>query len=115
MSISPTPSSSGTCIDYVLEVADLLDSCCRRLSSIGPRDNSLSDLALYLATTERQIHEYVLAILADAGEEARPGVDDLNLMVTCARLSTIKVALESDAVYSNVGMKVRGNEERRDS
>jgi len=106
--LSPTPTPSGTCLDYVLEAADLLDSCCRRLSLIGPRDNALSDLALYLATTERQIHEYVLQILADAGEAARPGVDDYNLMVTCARLSTIRVTLESDVVYSDVGRKSGG-------
>ncbi|GMH68654.1 hypothetical protein TrRE_jg12162 [Triparma retinervis] len=104
----PTATPAGTCLDYVLEAADLLDSCCRRLSLIGPRDNSLSDLALYLATTERQIHEYVLSILSEAGESARPGVDDLNLMVTCARLSTIRVTLESDIVYSNIGRKTGG-------
>ncbi len=106
--LSPTLTPSGTCLDYVLEAADLLDSCCRRLSLIGPCDNALSDLALYLATTERQIHEYVLQILADAGEAARPGVGDYNLMVTCARLSTIRVTLESDVVYSDVGRKSGG-------
>mmetsp|Transcript_13960 Transcript_13960/g.25587 ORF Transcript_13960/g.25587 Transcript_13960/m.25587 type:complete len:840 (-) Transcript_13960:95-2614(-) len=93
-------NTSGTCVDYVLEVSSLLDVCCRRLSLVGPRDDNLSDLALYLATTERQIHEYVIAILQSAGEAARPHIDDSSLMVTCARLATLRSTLNSDVKFT---------------
>ncbi len=96
--LTSAPSLPHVCPaqDYVLSVCTLLDACCRRLALIGPRDNALSDLALYLATTERQIHEYIIGLLADAGEEAKPFVDDSTIMVTAARLSTVKDALNRD-------------------
>ena len=68
--------SQGTCVDYVLEVATLLDACATRLVMIGPRDNTLSDLALYLATTERQIVEYIKGILAGIEESDVPLPDE---------------------------------------
>ena len=90
---------SSTCVDYVMDVSELLDGCCRRLSMIGPMDTTLSDLALYLATIERQMHMYVLSILSDAGEASRPRIDDSSLMITVARLSTIRDSLNTD--YKN--------------
>ena len=88
--------NQGTCIDYLLDAAELNDFCCRRLSLIGPRDASLSDLALFIATTERQLHLYMMQILCDAGESAQPWMDDSTLMVTAARLATIKDTLNAN-------------------
>jgi acetyl esterase/lipase len=79
-----------------LECAELLDQCCRRLSLIGPSSPSLSDLGLYLSTTERQIHTYIITILSDAGEKARPFVDDCSIMVTAARLQTVRGVLNAN-------------------
>lgn len=80
----------------MLEVSSLLDACCRRLALIGPCSNALSDLALYLATTERQIHEYIIGLLQSVGESPQPFVDDSTILVTAARLETVKDELNRD-------------------
>mmetsp|Transcript_38858 Transcript_38858/g.90385 ORF Transcript_38858/g.90385 Transcript_38858/m.90385 type:complete len:90 (+) Transcript_38858:133-402(+) len=75
-------ASANICIDYVLEVVELLNACYRRLTLVGPHDFYLGQLSVALSSTERMIHNHILDILAEAGEVPRTRMDDSTLMVS---------------------------------
>eukprot|EP00968_Pinguiococcus_pyrenoidosus_P003431 scaffold214_cov249-Pinguiococcus_pyrenoidosus.AAC.39 len=85
----------GSCVDFILRAADLVDRICVRLASIGPRDRGLFELSVTMASIERLIHSYILQLLADCGEAPRPWLDDSTLSVTAARLKALTPALNT--------------------
>jgi len=60
----PSPLS----IEYVLDAAQLVDACCRRLMLLNGHEKLAPDLAMSIASTEKLIHVYIHSLLDSESE-----------------------------------------------
>lgn len=60
----PSPLS----IEYVLDAAQLVDACCRRLMLLNGHEKLAGDLIMSIASTEKLIHVYIQSLLDSESE-----------------------------------------------